>query len=79
MNSTAQLGLMVSDPATGECFAAYAMELPADERAEFMSSPALIERKTLSEVKAAFGEIDSSRRIKEYGPAIGQYNGKDRL
>lgn len=76
MTSTLQLGLMVSDPSTGECFAAYATELPSDERAAFIIGPALLERKTLPEVKAAFGETHPSRQIEEYGPAIGQFDGK---
>lgn len=68
-------GLMASNTLTGECFAAYSSEPPADERASLISCGALIERRPLSEIKEAFCECNEARRIVEYGPTIGSYRG----
>lgn len=71
--ATAQLGLMGSDPETGECFAAYMTAPSFEEYPDLLDGATLFERRPLAEIKAAFGECDRSRQIIEYGPVIGQF------
>lgn len=69
------LGIMGSDPVTGECFAVYAEpDGPrAEERAELMARGTLFQRAALPVVKKAYCEVHPSRRVVRRGPSVGRY------
>ena len=67
------LGLMGSNPATGECIAVFATTPLAEEQADLIAAGTMFECKPLSEVKEAFCEVHPSRRVAECGPSVGRY------
>jgi hypothetical protein len=76
MNSN-KLGVIGSDPATGECLAAYSGTVPQDEVTDMMSRGFVIQRKALGDVKEAFCEIHPSRRVALLGESLGRYLDRD--
>lgn len=71
------LGLMGSDPTTGECIAAFATAPMAEEQADLIAAGTIFERKPLAEVKEAFCEVHPSRRVAVRGPSVGRYRESD--
>lgn len=77
MASKRPLGIMGSNPDTGECIAAFSTAPDIDEQAELMALGTVFERKSLAEVKDAFCEVHASRRVVARGPSIGRYLDRD--
>lgn len=69
----AKLGIMGSDPDTGECLAVFSGEVPQEEVADMMSRGLLVQRKALGDVKEAFLETHPSRRVSQLGESLGRY------
>lgn len=74
---TNTLGIMGSDPTTGECIAAFSGDVPVGEQAALLARGAIFQRRPLIEVKNAFCEKHPSRRIQSRGPVVGRYRDHD--
>ena len=73
MDKKDALGVMGSNPETGECIAVFsAVPLPV-EQAELMAMGTMFQRKPLGEIKEAFCVAHPSRRVTARGPSTGQY------
>lgn len=71
------LGVMGSNPKTGECFAAF-MDAPKGADLRFLLQiGAILEKAELESIKDAFCVSHASRQIRLYGPSIGRYMGQD--
>lgn len=68
-----KLGLMGSNPDTGECVAVFGVNPVRSELAELMAQGLIFQRRPMHEVKDAFSETHPSRRVIARGNAIGSY------
>jgi hypothetical protein len=71
------LGVMGSNPITGECIAVFLNGPPPGEQSVLIASGVMFQRKPLGFMKEAFCEVHPSRRVSAQGSSIGRYKDAD--